>query len=90
MQPRIEESEPALAPQRGGAELSGLAPQRDGAEPAGLAPQQGESAAARTPAPQPAPAPRPAPEPEPIPERADDDPLSPQDILKGVFDILND
>jgi hypothetical protein len=67
-----------------------LAPQRDGAEPAGLAPQQGESAAARTPAPQPAPAPRPAPEPEPIPERADDDPLSPQDILKGVFDILND
>ncbi len=90
VQPRIEESEPALAPQRGGAELSGLAPQRDGAEPAGLAPQQGESAAARTPAPQPAPAPRPAPEPEPIPERADDDPLSPQDILKGVFDILND
>ncbi|MDP6587848.1 MAG: AsmA family protein [Alphaproteobacteria bacterium] len=84
VQPRIEESEPALAPQRGGSEPSGLAPQRDGAEPAGLAPQQGEISAERAPAPQPAPAP------EPIPERADDDPLSPQDILKGVFDILND
>ena len=84
--PPAGQSEPALAPQRGGSEQTGLAPQRDDAGPAGLAPQQGESRTERTPAL----APAPAPAPEPIPERAADDPLSPQDILQGVFDILND
>ena len=83
-----ESSEPQLAPQRGDTTSSGLAPQEDSAEPVGLAPQQGESRTERAPAP--APAPQPAPAPEPIPERAADDPLSPQDILQGVFDIIND
>ncbi|MEE8171421.1 MAG: AsmA-like C-terminal region-containing protein, partial [Alphaproteobacteria bacterium] len=82
--PPAEQSEPALAPQRGGSESTGPAPQIDGAEPAGLAPQQGERRAERAPAPDPAPAP------ERAPERADNDPLSPQDILRGVFDILDD
>lgn len=82
--PPAEQSEPALAPQRGDSETTGLAPQADDAEPVSLAPQQGESQTERAPTPALAPAP------EPIPERAADDPLSPQDILKGVFDILND
>ena len=79
-----EQSEPALARQRGDTDSTGLAPQKDSAEPAALAPQQGESRVERAPAPAPAPAP------EPIPERAADDPLSPQDILQSVFDILSD
>ncbi len=77
-----EQSEPALSPQRGDTDSTGLAPQKVSAEPAALAPQQGESRVERAPAP--------APAPEPIPERAANDPLSPQDILQGVFDILSD
>jgi uncharacterized protein involved in outer membrane biogenesis len=75
--PPAESSAPALAPQRGGGEA-----------PAGeqnastLAPQQSDSTARR------ALEPAPAPEPASTPERAKDDPLSPQDILKGVLDIL--
>ncbi|MFP6689538.1 MAG: hypothetical protein VCD31_09500, partial [Alphaproteobacteria bacterium] len=79
-----EQSESALSPQRGDTDSTGLAPQKVSAEPAALAPQQGESRVERAPAPAPAPAP------EPIPERAADDPLSPQDILQGVLDILSD
>ncbi|MDA0228765.1 MAG: AsmA family protein [Proteobacteria bacterium] len=79
-QPPTEQSAPALAPQTDGSEATSLAPQKNGAEPPGLAPQQGESHTERAPAPAPAPA----------PERAKDDPLSPTDILKGVFDIIGD
>ena len=77
------ESEPALAPQQGGTGTTGLAPQQgDDGGSSELAPQQGERAPERAPAP--------APVLEPIPERAESDPLSPQDILKGVLDTLID
>ena len=79
-QPPTEQTAPALAPQQGGSDTTGLAPQKDAAEPTGLAPQQGEIEQA----------PAPAPAPAPIPERAEDDPLSPEDILQGVFDIIGD
>ena len=71
-------SEPALAPQQGGGSEAPLA----GQDSSTLAPQQGEDTTRRALEPAPAPAPAPA------PERAADDPLSPQDILKGVLDVL--
>jgi len=79
-QPPTGQSAPALAPQTGGSESTGLAPQKNAAEPTGLAPQQGESPIVRAPAPAPA----------PVPDRAVGDPLSPSDILQGVFDIIGD
>ena len=90
--PQSGVSAPSLAPQQGGTQAPPLA----GQESSTLAPQQDDSGFERPPepalAPQPAPQPAraPAPEPAPAPERAQDDPLSPQDILKGVLDILGD
>ena len=84
--PPAENFAPDLAPQQGGSEAPPLA----GQESSTLAPQQGgdtlESAPEPALAPQPVPAPAPAP--APVPKRAEDDPLSPQDILRGVLDVL--
>lgn len=74
--PQGDGAEPALAPQQGG----GAEPPLAGQDSSTLAPQQGDGTTGR--------ALEPAPAPAPAPERAADDPLSPQDILKGVLDVL--
>jgi len=77
-QPPTVQPAPTHAPQTSSSETTGLTPQKNAAEPAELALQQGERHTEHEPAPEPASA----------LQRAENDPLSPAEILEKVYDII--